>query len=277
MDVCWGYNNVRIREGDEWKAAFTCKFGLFEPTVMFFGLCNSPATFQAMMDDIFHAEVAQGWLVIYIDDLLLINSGDCQDMIKKCLHVLQKLLDHDLFIKPEKCEFLVTKVSFLGYFIENGKVSMDLSKVSGIAEWPPPTNVSQLRSFLGFCNFYHRFIEHYADKCQYLNLLLKKTQSWIWNAEQHAAFETLKAAFLAESVLLIPDLSKRFKIEADASLYATGAVLHQEDTRTFKPKLPNGKQRTSNSHLPSSMDHKLLLPTASKHIIHPRQILLRPQ
>jgi hypothetical protein len=125
---------------------------------------------------------------------------------------------------------MVTKVGFLGFVIEGGKVSMDPSKISGIAEWPLPKTVSQLRSFLGFCNFYHQFIEHYADKCQWLNILLKKTQPWIWNEEQHTAFEILKVAYMNEPVLLIPNLTKQFEIEADASLYATGAVLHQEDT-----------------------------------------------
>lgn len=259
MDIRWGYNNVRIREGDEWKAAFVCKYGLFEPTVMFFGLCNSPATFQAMMDDIFRIEIAQGWLVIYLDDLLLSNSGDREDMIKKCLHVLKKLWEHDLFVKPEKCEFLVTKVNFLGFVIENGKVSMDPSKLSGIADWPPPKTVSQLRSFLGFCNFYHRFIDHYADKCQWLNILLKKTQPWIWEVEQHTAFEILKVAYLKEPVLLIPDLTKPFEIEADASLYATGAVLHQEDT--------NGEQH------PVAYYSKSLSPPERNYQVYDREFL----
>lgn len=262
MDIRWGYNNVRIREGDEHKAAFVCKEGLFEPTVMFFGLCNSPATFQSMMDDIFHIEVAQGWLVIYIDDLLIANSGDRADMVKKCLHVLAKLKEYDLFVKPEKCEFMVTKVDFLGFVIENGKVSMDSmdpSKVSGIAQWPPPTAVSQLRSFLGFCNFYHRFIDHYADKCQHLNLLLKKTQPWIWENEQQRAFEELKAAYVNEPVLLIPNLDKPFEIEADASLYVTGAVLHQEDT--------NGEQH------PVAYFSKSLSPPERNYQVYDREFL----
>jgi hypothetical protein len=259
MDIRWGYNNVRIREGDEWKAAFVCKYGLYEPTVMFFGLCNSPATFQAMMDDIFQIEIAQGWLVVYMDDLLIANSGDREDMIKKCLHVLKKLAEHDLFVKAEKCEFMVTKVGFLGFVIEGGKVSMDPSKISGIAEWPPPKTVSQLRSFLGFCNFYHRFIEHYADKCQWLNILLKKTQPWIWNEEQHTAFEVLKVAYMNEPVLLIPDLTKPFEIEADASLYATGAVLHQEDT--------NGEQH------PVAYYSKSLSPPERNYQVYDREFL----
>jgi hypothetical protein len=122
MDVRWGYNNVRIHEGDEWKAAFICKEGLYEPTVMFFGLCNSPATFQSMMNDIFRLEIAQGWILIYMDDIVISNNGDRQDMISKVTHVLKKLKENDLFIKSEKGEYLVTRVNVLGFVVEDGKV-----------------------------------------------------------------------------------------------------------------------------------------------------------
>ena len=229
FDIRWGYNNVRIREGDEWKAAFICKFGLFEPTVMFFGLCNSPATFQSMIDDIFRIEIAQGWLLAYMDDILIANDGDEEDMLNLCRHVLQKLVDHNLFIKPEKCEFLKDKIGFLGFVIGDGIVSMEPQKVAGIADWPPPQNVPQLRSFIGFCNFYRRFVDHYADKCQPLNELLRKTTIWIWTPERHTAFENLKVAYVSQPVLLIPDFTKAFRIEADASLYTTGGVLLQDD------------------------------------------------
>ena len=187
MDVRWGYNNVRIKKGDEWKAAFTCKAGLFEPTVMFFGLTNSPATFQAMMDDIFHDEIAQGWLKAYMDDPLLCgHKVDHPTLVKRGLHVLKKLWEHDLFIKPEKCNFFVSQVEFLGFVIDEGTVQMDPTKVDGIVDWPPPQNLTELRSFVGFCNFYHRFIDHYSDKCQPLTTLTKKTQQWKWtNAEPH--------------------------------------------------------------------------------------------
>ncbi len=108
MDMRWGYNNVHIREGDKWKAAFKTKFGLFEPTVMFFGLCNSLATFQRMMDGIFAEEIVQGWLVIYMDDIL-VASDSREDLQEKTKLVLEKLKKSDLYIKPEKCELEVMK------------------------------------------------------------------------------------------------------------------------------------------------------------------------
>jgi hypothetical protein len=106
LDIRWGYNNVRIKEGDEWKAAFMTNKGLFEPTVMFFGLCNSPATFQAMMDDYFRDMIDKGWIAIYMDDIL-IHAKTKEDLKKRTKRVLQRLKEHNLYLKPEKCKFLL--------------------------------------------------------------------------------------------------------------------------------------------------------------------------
>ena len=107
---------------------------------------------------------------------------------------------------------------------------MNPAKLDGIAYWPPPENVKQLRSFLGFCNFYRRFINHYANKSVTLNVLLCKMYPWDWTLFQHSTFEVLKTAFCSKLVLLMPDYTKPFEIESDASLYATGAILLQQDT-----------------------------------------------
>ena len=153
MDLRSGYNNVRIKEGDQWKAAFKCSCGLFEPTVMFFGLCNSPPTFQAMMDDLFHDMIDEGWMVIYMDDILIF-SKDAGVHIDRTRRVLQCLREHDLFLKPEKCFFDVVEVEFLGLIIRPGFVAMDPTKLQGIRDWPAPSTVKGVRSFLGFGNFY---------------------------------------------------------------------------------------------------------------------------
>jgi hypothetical protein len=210
------------------------KYGLYEPTVMFFGLTNSPATFQHMMNDTFDDEITQGWLNDYLDDLLTGEDEDTPEarkrLTEKALIVLDKLEKNELFVKPEKSEFFTTDVSFLGFKLKNGKLAMEEQKVSGIADWPPPSNESQVRSFLGFCNFYKRFIKNYADLCKPLNDLLQKAVPFDWTTEKHEAFEKLKVAFVSNPVLLIPDYTKPFVIEADASLFATGAVLIQEDS-----------------------------------------------
>ena len=160
MDFWWGYNNVQIREGDEWKAAFTTHKGSFEPLVMYFGLCNSPATFQKMMNEIFHdmSDVC----VVYIDDLMIFMSTDSQDHDRIMLEVLRRLCDNDLFVKPEKCRFRVTEVNFLGMIVSCNGIKMDPEKVNAILKWPELMNVKQVHAFLRLSNFYRCFIKDYA-------------------------------------------------------------------------------------------------------------------
>ena len=229
LDLRSGYNNVRIKEGDQWKAAFKCPKGLFEPTVMFFGLCNSPATFQAMMNEIFKDMIDEGWLVIYMDDMLIF-SHDTDTHRKRTLRLLQRLQENDLFLKAEKCVFDTDEVEFLGMIIRPDHVAMDPTKLNGIKDWPVPTTVKGVRSFLGFGNFYRRFISHYSDIARPLNDLTRKDQPWTWTEPQQQAFETLKQKFAESPVLRMPDKAKAFSIESDASKFASGAVLRQQDT-----------------------------------------------
>ena len=117
LDMCWGYNNVRIKDGDQWKAAFKTNRGLFEPTIMFFGMCNSTATFQSMMDATFKDLIDKGIIIIYMDDLFLF-AKDLMSLEENTKRVLQRLLENDLYLKPRKCEFARTKVEWLGMIIE---------------------------------------------------------------------------------------------------------------------------------------------------------------
>ncbi len=144
FDIRWGYNNICIKKGDEWKATFKTSKGLFEPTVMFFGLMNSPATFQTMMDNIFCKEIAQGWLKIYMDDLI-VASKDNEEVHQQWVNqVLQKIKLHNLFLKAKKCSFHKKQVKYLGMIIGQGKVKMDPIKVEGIAKWPIPATVKDI-------------------------------------------------------------------------------------------------------------------------------------
>jgi len=161
FDIRLGYNNVRIRKGDEWKAAFITNRGLFEPTVMFFGMCNSPATFQAMMDNILGDMKKKGYCIVYMDDIM-IYAATLEKLHEATLELFGIIKKNDLFFKAEKCVFAQTKVPFLGMIVEHNKISMDPTKVKGISDWPTPTNVKELRSFLGFGNFYRKFIARYS-------------------------------------------------------------------------------------------------------------------
>jgi RNase H-like domain found in reverse transcriptase/Reverse transcriptase (RNA-dependent DNA polymerase)/Integrase zinc binding domain len=229
QDVHWGYNNVQIRKEDEWKAAFKMNKGLFEPTVMFFGMCNSLATFQAMMDDIFMTMIDNRLVIVYMDDILIF--ADTKEELERITKlVLEKLREHDLFLKAKKCKFCQTRIECLGMIIEEGKISMDTVKLGGIRDWPVPTMLKQTRSFLGFGNFYWKFISHYSKLAQPLNDLMKKDEKFEWTTDCQKAFDTMKKWFMEEPVLLMPDQSKPFQIESDTSKVATGAVLTQLDS-----------------------------------------------
>ena len=162
LDVRWGYNNVCIKEGDEWKAAFKTSDGLFEPTVMFFGLTNSPATFQTMMDDDLKEEIDKGDTSVYMDDIVIHTDGTLEEHERCVEEHLAKLQRLGLFLKPEKCHFSQRQVEYLGMIVGNGLVCMDPVKVKGVLEWPTPTNLKELRSFLGFLNFYCNFIKDFS-------------------------------------------------------------------------------------------------------------------
>jgi hypothetical protein len=152
FDIRWGYNNVRIKEGDEWKVAFITNEGLFEPMVMFFGLTNSPATFQTMMNSIFSEEVAERWMTIYMDDMAIhIKRREGETELQHVLchrsyvcRVLAKLMKHNLFLKPEKCTFEQPPIEFLGVRVSKGTVHMDDVKVEKVRKWLPPSNVTEV-------------------------------------------------------------------------------------------------------------------------------------
>jgi hypothetical protein len=153
------------------KAAFKTNQGLFEPTVMFFGMCNSPATFQAMMDSIFSDMIEGQKVIVYMDDILIFaeNQEELQEQTKQ---VLQRLREHDLFLKPNKCEFNKTTMEYLGLIIQEGKLSMDPVKLSGTRDWPTSTSVKQVQGFIGFANFYRQFIKKFSELVLLLNNLL---------------------------------------------------------------------------------------------------------
>jgi hypothetical protein len=172
-DVRWGYNNICIKDGDQWKAAFKTQRGLFEPTVMFFGLCNSPTTFQSMMNHLFKDLIDHNVVVVYMDDIL-IYTQDLEEHRKITEEVLKILKNNDLYLKPEKCEFEKTKIEYLGLIISENHVEMDKVKVQGILDWPTPQKVKDVQAFLGFANFYRRFVENFSEIARPLTQLTRK-------------------------------------------------------------------------------------------------------
>jgi hypothetical protein len=232
FDVRQGYNNVCIKKGDEHKAAFKTKYGLFEPLVMFFGLRNSPSTFQAMMDQEFRDIIEEQRLlgteiIIYMDDILIASTS--LEGHRNAVHaILDRLEELDLYLKPEKCTWEAPRVDYLGLILEKGVTRMDPAKIKGIASWPTPTTVKQVRSFLGFCNFYRPFIYHFSHIARPLNELTQKENPWTWEERHQKAFEELRNRVTSEPVLAQPRLDQQFELEVDASGFAFGAVLSQK-------------------------------------------------
>ncbi|ESK83606.1 hypothetical protein Moror_12045 [Moniliophthora roreri MCA 2997] len=193
---------------------------------MFFGLMNSPATFQAFMDDVLQDFMAEGWCLVYMDDIL-IYSTTAEQHRERTIWLMQRLKEQDLYLKPHKCKFDVQEIDFLGLIIQPGQIAMDLMKLSGISEWPALKMVTRVRSFTGFTNFYRKFIGNYSAIAKPLYNLTKKGVPFQWTATCEQAFQTLKRRFQREPILRMPDLKRPFIIETDASKWASGGVLRQ--------------------------------------------------
>src|ERR1700748_2984185 len=226
LDVRWGYNNVRIKEGDEWKAAFRTNRGLFEPLVMFFGLCNSPATFQTMMNELFKELIDQGVVGVYMDDILVFTET-LEEHRSVLWHVLEILADNNLFLKPEKCVFEALEVEFVGLVTSEGKMEMDPVKVAGVKEWPVPEQLVEVQSFFGFVDFYGRFVANFAHIAHPPHALARKDTPWSWTSEHQKAFQDLKDRVTSAPILVQPRVDRPYRLETDSSDYATGAVLSQ--------------------------------------------------
>jgi hypothetical protein len=232
FDVRQGYNNIRIRQEDRHKAAFKTEFGIFVPNIMFFGLTNSPATFQCMMDSIFQRTIDKHHLLgteilVYMDDILIASSSGLAGHRAVVHDVLAVLEEHDLYLKPEKCVWEADSIDYLGLILEKGVTRMDPTKVEGVRNWVTPSTKKHVRSFLGFCNFYHAFIRGFAKLAKPLNNLTKKDTPWIWGNDEQNAFDTLKRCITEEPILRQPKMDEQFELEVDASGYAISAVLMQ--------------------------------------------------
>jgi RNase H-like domain found in reverse transcriptase/Reverse transcriptase (RNA-dependent DNA polymerase) len=196
---------------------------------MFFRMCNSLATFQAMMDEIFKKRIKENLIIVYMNDILAFSKTI--DGLKKIKQIiLKKAREYDLYFKAKKCEFRKPKIGYLGLVVEEGKLAMNPTKLKGILDWPAQKTVKEVQSFLGFRNFYCRFVKGFSHLAHSLNYLLKKDKKFVWSEECQESFDQLKKQFTEESVLMMLDHSKPFQIQVDSSLFATGGILSQIDT-----------------------------------------------
>ncbi|KAI2645331.1 Transposon Tf2-6 polyprotein [Labeo rohita] len=226
LDLRSAYNLIRIREGDEWKTAFSTTSGHYEYRVMPFGLANSPSYFQAFINEVFR-DMLNRWVIVYIDDIL-IYSDSYPEHVQHVRAVLQRLIQHRLYAKQEKCEFHQQSISFLGYIISPEGVAMDETKVSAVRDWPRPKTLKELQRFLGFSNFYRRFIRNFSSVAAPLTSMIKKGDTRLsWSLPAIQAFEELRQRFTTAPILHHPDPNQPFLVEVDASSTGVGAVLSQ--------------------------------------------------
>lgn len=227
MDLHSGYHQIRIKPEDIFKTAFQTKYGSFQFKVMPFGLTNAPATFQRMMNQIMqkHREYTD----VYLDDIV-IHSRTLEEHAEHLRAILDTLRTEKLYAKLRKCEFARNSIEVCGHIISEKGISTMPSKLQNISEWPVPKNPADIKSFLGLCGFYQKFIPKYAAITVPLTELLKKSIKWKWEEPQKKSFTELKQALIHSAELAYPRWGEPFVVHLDASAFAIGATLSQNDT-----------------------------------------------
>jgi hypothetical protein len=206
IDLRSGYHQLKIQVEDIPKTTFTSRYGLYEFTVMSFGLTNAPAYFMYLMNKVF-MEYLDKFVVVFIDDILVFPRSE-EEHEEHLRLVLQKLRKHQLYAKFSKCDFWLKEVSFLGHIITDGGIAVDPSKVRDVLNWSPPKNVLEIGSFLRLAGYYRRFIEGFSKIVKPLTTLLEKGKEFKWDEKCQANFEELKKRLTTTPVLIMPDIHK---------------------------------------------------------------------
>jgi len=262
IDLTSGYWQINVVERDRHKTAFNTRRGKYEFCVMPFGLTNAPATFQAIMNDMLRPYLDK-FVVVYLDDILIYSKND-EEHLEHVRLVVEALQKHGYYAKPSKCSFFQKHIEFCGHIVGDGEVRMDEAKLKAIRDWPPLQTVHDVRSFLGLCSYYRRFIEDFAIICGPMYELIKGAEGHKYKPinmtlSARNAFECIKNTMCSEKVLAQPDTSLPFIIETDASDFGWGAVLYQVG--------PDGKER------PIAFESKAFSPAERNYATHERELL----
>ena len=233
IDLRSGYHQVRIHPDDIEKTAFRTRYGHFEFRVMPFGLTNVPATFVNLMQDIFQP-IVDKFMVVYVDDILVYSKNE-EEHLDHLRQVLDILRANKLYGKTSKCAFFQKSVEFLGFIVSDEGVAADQVKMKAISEWPRPTTLKEIQSFLGICNYYRRFVKDYSSIALPLTELTKKESTLTWTPEAEEAFQDLKKRLVEAPILQLPDPDAEFTVTTDASDFAIGAVLSQKGEEGLRP------------------------------------------
>ena len=248
-----GYWEVEIDEKDEHKTAFVCEYGQCEYNRMPFGLTNAPATFQRLMDKVLKP-VLHKFVLVYLDDIIVF-SRNIEEHLEHLEIVFKLLAGAGFKLKTKKCEFLKDKLDYLGHTVSRDGVAPNPRKVESIVNYPAPTNVKELQSFLGLTSYYRKFIRAFAEKAHSLTKLTRKDVAWEWGNDQRDAFECIKQCLISEPILGYPDFTREFIVYTDASEYGIGAVLAQ---------IQRSPQQTNNSG--ESKEKEVVIAYSSKHL-----------
>ena len=228
LDLTKGYWQVPVKESDREKTAFSCHRGLYEFNTMPFGLKGAPATFQRLMTNVL-GEFNWKILLIYLDDVI-IYSRSFDEHLEHLNRVFAKIRTAGLKLQPNKCAFARTQVRYLGHIVSREGIEPDPEKVRAIREFPRPSNISDLRRFLGMASYYRRFIEEFAEIAQPLHALTEKDRPFQWCPTCEEAFQRLLRCLSSTPILGYPDFHQQFVVETDASNMGLGAVLRQGQT-----------------------------------------------
>ena len=225
FDLRSSYHQVEVAPQDRDKTTFICPRGMYRYRTMPFGLCNAGATFQRLMDVVMsglHLDVC----LVYLDDIIIF-SRTVEEHLERLVRVLGRLRSAGLKLKPEKCSLFQRSVSFLGHVVSGEGIATDPEKIKTVTEWPVPTSVKEVRSFLGLAGYYRRFVKGYASVAAPLPALTKKDQPFVWTEETQRAFEMLRDALTLPPILAMPNDTGDFVLDTDASDQTIGAVLSQ--------------------------------------------------
>jgi hypothetical protein len=246
IDLKSGYHQIYMREGDEWKTTFKTNEGLYEWLVMPFGLTNASSTFMRLMNEVLREFIGK-FVVVYLDDILIFSKMKAEHL-KHLAIVMRKLQQEKLLVNMKKCSFMKTELIYLGFVISANELKMDQSKVEVIKNWPSLRNVFEVRSFHGLASFYRKFIRNFSGiSAAMMDTVKKRHKYFHWIAEAEKSFNLVKRKITEQPVLVLPNFKKTFQVKCDASGYAVGGVLSQEDRPVayFSEKLDEAKMKYS--------------------------------